>query len=309
MTCSRASRLPLLATAFSLVLASASSAQQRPSVALTLQDVIQRAVAATASFEREFAAVVADEHLVQRAQTATLVKSLSRREMRSDLLLVRLPGQDAWLPFRDVYEVDGRAVRDRTERLQKLFVDAPQTAVGAATQITNESSRYNIGRVIRTINVPTFGLLLLKPEYLKRFEFMKRGEEKVGGLVTWRIVFVERARPTVVRTLPPGGDDVPLEGSLWIEPETGRVIKTLVKTAGTPDPGAFTAAVVGFTLMRVETTFAPNDAVGLWVPEKMTEWARADDLSEVEGVATYSRFRRFTVRTTQTFQDADNRGR
>jgi len=309
VTHSRASRLPLLATALSLVLASSSSAQQRPTAALTLQDVIQRAVAATASFERDFAAVVADEHLVQRAQTASLVRTFSRREMRSDLLLVRLPGQDTWLPFRDVYEVDGRAVRDRTERLQKLFIDAPQTAVGAATRLTNESSRYNIGRVIRTINVPTFGLLLLNPEYLKRFEFTKRGEEKVAGRATWRILFAERARPTVVRTLPPSGDDVPLEGSLWIEPETGRVIKTLVKTAGTPDPGAFTASRVGITLMRVETIFASSDAVGLWVPEKMTEWARAEDLSEVEGVATYSRFRRFTVKTTETFQDADNRSR
>jgi hypothetical protein len=203
-------------------------------------------------------------------------------------------------------------VRDRTERLQKLFSDAPQTAVGAATQITNESSRYNIGGVIRTINVPTFGLLILRPEYLKRFEFRKRSEDKVSGLATWRITFEERARPTIVRTLPPRGNDVPLEGSLWIEPETGRVIKTLVKTVGTPDPlsasGGFGGGL-GITLMWVETTFALNNALGLWVPEKMTEWARAEDRSEVEGTATYSRFRRFTVKTTETFQDADGRAR
>ena len=55
--------------------------------------------------------------------------------MRSDLLLVRVPGRDGWLPFRDVYEVDGRAVRDRSERLKKLFIEAPETAVNAATQI------------------------------------------------------------------------------------------------------------------------------------------------------------------------------
>jgi hypothetical protein len=145
-----ASWFPGLAAALSLAVVSASAAQQRTAPALTLEDVIQRAVAATASFERTFAAVVADEHLVQRDQRG-MGRSLSRREMRSDLLLVRVPGQDGWLPFRDVYEVDGRAVRNRTERLQKLFVDAPQTAVGAGTQITNESSRYNIGRVIRTI--------------------------------------------------------------------------------------------------------------------------------------------------------------
>jgi hypothetical protein len=308
----RTSWFPGIAAALSLAVVSASAAQPRPASTLTLQDVIQRAVAATASFEREFAAVVADEHIVQRATQIALVRSLSRREMRSDLLLVRLPGQDAWLPFRDVYEVDGRAVRDRTERLQKLFVDAPQTAVGAATQITNESSRYNIGRVIRTINVPTFGLLILKPEYLTRFEFRKRSEDKVRRFATWRITFEERERPTIVRTLPPGGDDVTLEGSLWIQPQTGRVLKTLVKTAGTPDPAAVTrtfAGGPGRTFMWVETTFAPNDALGLWVPERMTEWARAENRSEVSGTATYSRFRRFTVKTVESFQGADNRAR
>jgi hypothetical protein len=302
-----ASWFPGFAVALSLAVVSASAAQPKTAGPLTLHDVIQRAVAATASFEREFAAVVADEYLVQRAQSE-LGTSLSRRELRSDLLLVRVPGQDAWLPFRDVYEVDGRAVRDRTERLQKLFVEAPQTAVGAATQITNESSRYNIGRVIRTINIPTFGLLLLRPEYVKRFEFRKRNEEKVSGLATWRITFEERTRPTIVRTLPPRGDDVRLNGSLWIEPGTGRVIKTLVKTAGTPDPG-LAGGIPGVTLMWVETTFAPNDALGLWVPERMTEWARAENRSEVSGTATYSRFRRFTVKTVESFQGADNRAR
>jgi len=299
----RTLRIPGLAAALGLFLASASFAQQRPAGPLTLQDVIQRAVAAAASFEHEFAAVVADEHFVQHSTVIGLVKSRSRREMRSDLLLVRVPGQDTWLPFRDVYQVDGRAVRDRTERLQRLFIDAPQTAVGAATKLTNESSRFNIGGVIRTINVPTFGLLILKPEYLKRFAFLKRGEEQVAGVTTWRITFQERARPTIVRTLPSsGGNDVPIEGSLWIEPETGRVIKTLVKTAGTPDPGTATARLIGRTLMRVETTFAPSDPLGFWVPDTMTEWAQAENLSEVEGTATYSRFRRFTVKTTETFQ-------
>src|SRR4030095_4810668 len=136
-----------------------------------------------------------------------------------------------------VYEVDGRAVRDRNERLQKLFVDAPKTAVNAATQISNESSRYNIGGVIRTINVPTFGLMLLRPDYLKRFEFKKRGEEMVGDVLTGGVTFAERVRPTVVRTLPRGGNDVPLEGSFWIEPQSGRVIRTLVKNIRKPDAG------------------------------------------------------------------------
>lgn len=270
--------------------------------AASLDEVLQRAVASAASFERAFAAVVADESLVQRTESTA---GTSRQVMRSDLLLVRVAGQDGWLPFRDVYEVDGRAVRDRTDRLQKLFVDAPQTAVSAATQISNESSRYNIGAVIRTINVPTFGVMLLRPAYVKRLEFKRRGEEMVRDVRTWRITFVEQVRPTIVRTRT--GADVPLEGSFWIEPLSGRVIKTLVKTIGTPDPGTPTYVISSQTLMRVEVTFAPSDALGLWVPETMTEWARAENRNEVTGSAMYSNFRRFAVKTAETFETPQGR--
>ncbi|NBV79100.1 MAG: ABC transporter permease subunit, partial [Verrucomicrobia bacterium] len=46
------------------------------------------------------------------------------RELRSDLLLVKLGDEDWWLQFRDVFEVDRRPVRDRDQRLYKLFVGA-----------------------------------------------------------------------------------------------------------------------------------------------------------------------------------------
>lgn len=224
----RASLFSGLVAAIYLASVGTPSAQQRTTAALTLQDVIQRAVATAAAFEREFAAVVADEYFVQQNSIIAIVKSVSRREMRSDFLLVRVPGRDGWLPFRDVYEVDGRAE--------------------------------------------------------------------------------ERARPTIVRTQPVRGDDVPIEGSLWIEPGAGRVIKTLVKTAGTPDPGmlgGFGDARPSITMMRVETTFTPNRELGLSVPERMTEWARAEDGSSiVEGTAIYSKFRRFTVKTAETFQES-----
>jgi hypothetical protein len=278
-----------------------SAPQQESGRSDTLDEVIERAVAAVASFESEFSAVVADERYIQRTGNSVV----SQRELRSDLLLVRVSGQDGWVPFRDVYEVDGRPVRDRSERLQKLFMEAPQSALTTAAQISNESSRYNIGSVVRSINVPTFGLILLRPSYLKRFDFRKRGEDRIAGVTAWRVEFVERTRPTVVRTL--RGGDVMLEGSLWIDPLLGRVIKTLVKTAGTPDPGSQVWRWAGLTQMWVEVTFAPNDTLGLLVPETMTEWGRGDNLVVVSGTATYSRFRRFAVRTTETLQTPEDR--
>jgi len=145
----------------------------------------------------------------------------------------------------------------------------------------------------------TFGLMLLRPEYARRLEFKKRGEELLAGLRVWRVTFVERVRPTVVRTL--RNEDVPIEGSLWIEPSSGRVVKTLVKTIGTPDAGSLMPIYSAQTMMRVEVTFAPNESLRFWVPDTLTEWARASNGAEISGTATYTRFRRFTVNTTETF--------
>jgi hypothetical protein len=268
-----------------------SSFQQSNRQEPSLDSVIERAVVYVESFERDFAAVVAEEQLEQRASTSG-PDAVSRT--RSDLVLVRVPGREEWLPFRDVFEVNGRAVRDRNERLQKLFVDAPARALTDAARMTSESSRYNIGSVIRTINVPTFALMLLRPGYLKRFEFRKRGDEMIRDVMAWRVEFVERGRPTVVRTL--RGENVPLEGSLWIDPLSGRVVTTLVKSIGTPDPGQpIPPPGGGLTLMWVVVTYTPNETLGLWVPERMSEWARAANLAVVSSTATYVNFRRFEV--------------
>ena len=77
--------------------------------------------------------------------------------LRSDFLLVKIDNR-RWLPFRDVFERDGRPVRDRQDRLTKLFLGgATNSALVQAEKIMNESARYNIGNGTRTINVPRAG--------------------------------------------------------------------------------------------------------------------------------------------------------
>ena len=81
----------------------------------------------------------------------------------SDFLLVQVPGE-GWLPFRDVFERDGKKVRDREERLAKLFLKGgSRTPFDQARAIMNESARYNIGNVERNINMPTLVLPFLTP--------------------------------------------------------------------------------------------------------------------------------------------------
>ena len=116
-------------------------------------------------FDAGFSNVVAEEHYEQRTSSNVLRGSHggsqpTSRTLVSDFLLVKLSGQDVWLPFRDVFEVDGKPVRDRQDRLTKLFLQPAATALQQAEQIVAESARYNIG-VARNINIPVLALTVL----------------------------------------------------------------------------------------------------------------------------------------------------
>ena len=110
-----------------------------------------------------------------------------RRELRSDFLLVRPEGEDHYFEFRDVFEVDGRPVRDREERLSRLFLDRSGASSRQIQEITNESARYNIGSVERTLNTPTLALLLLDPRYQPTVTFSPDERNDTGvGPRPWR---------------------------------------------------------------------------------------------------------------------------
>ena len=89
----------------------------------------------------------------------------SRRGSRSDLLLVKPVGAQDWLQFRDVYEVNGVAVHDRSDRLDEAVrgSDRVRRTRGCGPS-SSESARFNIGSVDRTMNVPLLPLRFLEAE-------------------------------------------------------------------------------------------------------------------------------------------------
>ncbi len=281
-----------------------------------LSDLLQRAGAYVADYERRFSALVAEERYVQQVRTGardvrggptfeardvadgvtpTTGGQAARhqkqtgptyREMRSDVLMVQLPDR-TWFGLRDVIEVDSHTVRDREGRLQELFLKAQSNA----RRIVDESARYNIGPVTRNTNVPTFALVLLAPDVQYRFAFDKVGEEQVDGQPTWVIGFEEISEPTIVK------DDrdrnMPSSGRFWIVPRTGHVLRTEV-TAGNEKTDA---------RGRTRVTYGLNPALGVLVPVEMKELydlpSRPWD-PYVECTARYSNFRRFQVTTDET---------
>lgn len=280
----------------------AASAQTPTETAPILQELLGRASRWTASFLDSFASVMVEERYEQVERTYR--DTADKRSTRAEMLLLRLPQAQGWVHFRDVFDVNGRPVTDRRDRLQRLFLDSPDTALRDARRLTDESSRYNLDTVFRTINVPTFGLLTLDGQHADRFEFTGAGDERIDGRMVARVRFVERRGGSLVKTLK--GEPVPLEGTLWLERDTGRVMRTLVKTRGTQEPGRQPPPFDGQVLMWVQTNFGLVPPSGAWAPVEMREWSRSSDLREVSGTATYSNLREFAVDTATSFR-ADGR--
>ena len=84
-----------------------------------------------------------------------------RVELESEFGIVRLPNNPQWLGFRDVRKVNGKAVESRDERLAVLFENLTVSAIEQAGRISDESARFNIGPLRRSINDPALVLELL----------------------------------------------------------------------------------------------------------------------------------------------------
>jgi len=251
-----------------------------------LNAVLARLTGYLEDYFREFSNVVAEEVYLQHVKVDGTPKS--ERNLRSDLLIVQIGNGLRWMAFRDVYDVDGRPVRDRRERLEKLFLAGAPGALTQASPIRNESARYNLGGIRRTANIPTMALEFLLPGAIDRCNFARRGEENVQGVRVWRIDFEEWGSPTVIKT-GGNGEDYPAGGSLWVEPVTGRIVKTRVRAAN------------GKVSMESTVLFARNDALGIWTPAEMKE-VYEQQSGNVRGDAKYLNFRRFKVTTEEAIK-------
>jgi hypothetical protein len=150
----------------------------------------------------------------------------------------------------------------------------------------DESSRHNIGTVLRTINIPVLAILFLMPEHTDRFVFEDAGVERVDRVRARVLAFEERQYPTLVRTN--YGLDQPSSGRLWIDPDTGRVLKTEHVTDG---------AEIEATII---TTYRWDGKMAMMVPVRMDEEYRGYFTSgRIRGTATYSNYRRFSVATDE----------
>jgi VWFA-related protein len=263
----------------------------RAGVATPLTTILERAGEYVLSYEESFRNLVAEESYRQWGPDPRTGAGQIARTLRSDLVFVRIPGPLPWGTFRDVYEVDGQKVRDRERRLEKLFFAPNASDFGRAEAILNESSRYNLGEAYRNINVPTLGLLFLRPENQRRLAFERKGTRTIAGLPAVQVAFEEKASPTLVHDR--SGSDVPASGRFWIDETRGTVLRTEIEY----DLETEKAVRSTDTWERglVSTEYRREIALQCFVPDTMTELYNFRGIGRIDGVARYTSYRRFEV--------------
>ena len=275
-----------------LLCAGRPAAQQ----AFTVDQLLDRASTYVEDFVTKLSRVVAEEqyaqeYLLSTPQGTRFLGSptvAERRMLKSDLLLVKPAGLDQWFMFRDVYEVDARPVRDRENRLSKLFLESRDTvtAIERAHELARASAQFNI-REMGTVDNPMLAIGLLQRAYRPRFRFTLRARDAAAGQDLWIVEFRETARPTLMRAS--GDRDIFAHGRYWIEAATGRIARSEVifNSLGTES--------------TVTTSFEMDERLGTPVPVEM-RFKRGTAKNEVHGVATYGRFRRFEVGTEESLK-------
>jgi hypothetical protein len=286
-----------------LAAASASLSAQAASRPPNLKTVLGRAAIYVDEFREKLSGIVAEETYVQQEVPG------ERRELRSDLLLVRSETFPRWLQFRDTFEVDGRPVRDRADRLTALFLQPGATARARAQRIGEESSRYNLGDVVRTINAPVMPLVFLERDVQQRLRFSRApdserpaapadspGHFRVASEV-WVVRFEERERPTIVRDAVSGGD-VPTEGRFWIEPDTGRVLMSEMRSNHPMVRAEVAVSYQSVPLLGLLVPIAMHETyTNMRLPNRLTAASRI--WRRIEATATYGKFRQFQVHVEQ----------
>jgi hypothetical protein len=243
--------------------------------------LVARAGRYVLEYERQFTGLVGEEHQTQRLvkPNGTVSKT---RSLVSDILLVESGGRMSF--FRDVIEVDGKAVRNRDERLRTLFASQSRGAVEQARAIIAEGARFDLAFPhLRGILI--LPLLIVKAPISERFRF---------GAADSGVTFEEIKTPDLVTYH---------EGRrVWSAPLTGRMA---IDEDGRLRSATLAWAAEDLFAGTMDVRYEEDEASHLLVPAELKEAYRRparpkDDHLEI--VSTYSNYRRFEVQVDEQIE-------
>jgi len=214
-------------------------------------------------------------------------------QLSSDFMLVRYQLAELnWIAFRDSIVVNGTVLDRSKDRLVRLFTEGEVDATERAAVIAMESTRFQVPGGSFAVTNPLLVVALMQAHYQPRLRFTLGSEERIAGTRVRRLQFEEREEQPdrAGQKWPPLlGEVGRVRGTAWLDPQTGRIVKTEARLGAAPN--------IATTL----TMFAHDERLALTVPVEMrTSWTYKE--RPVNGIAKYGEFRRFGVATETQVQ-------
>lgn len=251
-----------------LAVATALAGAQQPKIA----DVVARVDRYLSDYGARLESIVAEETYQQHAMGGPGLRLL--RVLRSDYALTYV--SQAWVGYRDTFDVDGQAVRNRDERLKRLLESG---AFAQADRIDKQNAQYNLAneRLKRTVNVPTMALEVLQPRYRRRFSVRRLTGNAAQDSSRWILEFRERTRPTIART--EDGKNQAARIEALVDPASGEIHRTTMSWERTKG--------------SIVVDYGRVDGMPVPVPLKMVERFTIGPGDEIDSEATYTNYRMF----------------
>jgi hypothetical protein len=278
----------------------------------TLEQILSRYYAAADQYRQAFKNLVVEETRVIEVHKAdgTLDK---RRQIISDLVVYN-PSRGGGVQateFRDVREVDGKAVAQRGERaLQILTAASTADSLERELKIINDqTSKYEFRAHIRgyTINLAT--------PFRDRRDFFHvelNGRDSIDGRQVLLVGYRQTAPlPGARRSKWPGFPEQPplQQGRLWLDVETGQVRRTELEYTVTHPSSQDRVPYV-----RLEQTYGSSQ-FGILVPQHLVfttfvhgraRNGRPTLALRERSTFTYGSFKRFGITSEEVFAAPSN---
>jgi hypothetical protein len=239
----------LLALLAVLLASAAPEAQNRPA----LPDVLKAAADYTVKYAQQISAIVGEEQYTQHDTSSGQLRG--SRRLKADFAIVGLDGGQV-VSFRDVYELDGTALRERQERLAPLFgTPADSAKLEQAQELSTESVRQYLSPNLRVLDQPLVPLEFIRAENQPRFQFKLDNVRKMDGKDVAIVRYTETGAERFIKS----PTNTPVTGRLWIEAQTGAVRETELSFSGKD-----------FNL-RAAVKYKNDAQLGLWLPSEMTQ--------------------------------------
>jgi hypothetical protein len=256
-----------------------------------LTDVLDRLGTYLAMYSDQLSRTVASEHYKQTTGSGS---TYAEAQLESEFGILKIPGYQGWLGFRDVLKVNGRTVQNHESKLEQLLLSPAPVPLDQARRIAEESARQNIGALQRNINNPALVLEIFDRRNHTRLHFTKADEDTIDQVRVWVIRYEEESKPTIITT--PQGRDVPASGLAWVDPISGALIRAEVNIKD-----FFAAGGFGASKAQMRVYFKDDAKLKFWVPARLTERYEVGGLGVVTGDATYSNYRQFGTETHEDF--------